>query len=200
MRNSHLCKEDYEEIKERVGMRQVAEAYGYPVNDRGLCRCPFHDDRSPSMKIYPDGRGYYCFACGTGGDVIKFVGSLFGLKNEEAARRLIEDFHLPIQTENLTYQQKRERDLRERERRKLDDFRREAYEILSEYRKLLCEARQSYADPHFEEALRELTIVEYRLECLKECPREYYADRKAVRRLGEIERRIAGWYDRDSEG
>ncbi len=64
-----------------------------------------------------------------------------------------------------------------------------------EYWKLLCNAAQQYSSLHFDEAMQELSIVEYWLECLKECPEEYYADRKAVRKLGEIERRIAGWDD-----
>ena len=131
--------------------------------------------------------------CGAGGDVVKFVGLLYGLSNREACQKLIEDFSLPIKTEGLTYQEKRERQIKQDQYRKIQNFRKEAYAILSEYRKLLCNAAQRYSSLHFDEAMQELSIVEYRLECLKECPEKYYADRKAVRKLGEIERRIAGW-------
>ena len=65
-------------------MRQVAEFYGYYVQKNGTCLCPFHQDRHPSMKIYPDDKGFYCWVCQKGGDVIKFVAEVFGTGNEEA--------------------------------------------------------------------------------------------------------------------
>lgn len=42
-------------------------------NGRYVGRCPFHDDRSPSMNVNPSLGIYKCFACGAGGDVFKFV-------------------------------------------------------------------------------------------------------------------------------
>ncbi len=41
--------------------------------NRYLGRCPFHDDRSPSMNVNPQLGIYKCFACGAGGDVFKFI-------------------------------------------------------------------------------------------------------------------------------
>ena len=35
--------------------------------------CPFHSDSKPSMYVSPTKRIFKCFACGAGGDVIKFV-------------------------------------------------------------------------------------------------------------------------------
>jgi len=195
MKNCHLCREDYEEVKQRLSMRQVAEYYGCRVNRSGFCLCPFHAEKSPSMKIYSNDKGYYCFACGEGGDVIKFVGDLYNLKNEEACKRLIDDFSLPIRVEDLSYREKRERSKRHEEYKQMQKFKAEAYAVLKGYWILLCEAAQDFASPHFEEAMQELSIVEYRLECLRECPEKYRADREAVRRLGEIKRRIAGWHD-----
>jgi DNA primase len=34
--------------------------------------CPFHDDTDPSLAVY-DNNTYYCFGCGTSGDVIKYI-------------------------------------------------------------------------------------------------------------------------------
>ena len=65
MRDYHLTKEDYEEVKIRLTMKQVAAAYGYPVCRRDSCLCPFHPDRHPSMKLYKN--SFYCFSCGAGG-------------------------------------------------------------------------------------------------------------------------------------
>lgn len=195
MKNCRLCREDYEEVKQRLSMRQVAEYYGCHISRKGICLCPFHEDNHPSLKIYENDKGYYCFSCGSGGDVIKFVGELFNLKNEEACKKLIEDFSLPIALENLSYREKRERSRKHEEYRKLQRFKAEAYAVLKKYWMLLCEAAQDFTSPHFEEAMQELTIIEYRLECIRKCPEEYHADREAVRKLGEIERRIVGWND-----
>jgi len=35
--------------------------------------CPFHDDRNPSLAVYPKTGTYYCFGCHKHGDVITFV-------------------------------------------------------------------------------------------------------------------------------
>lgn len=183
-----------------VGMRQAAEYYGFPVDRQGRCICPFHRDRHPSMKIYPHNRGYYCFSCGAGGDVITFVGRLYGIDNESAARKVIEDFHLPIYTEGLSYREKRERDKKVRKRRELDAFLLQARKILQEYRKRLCEAVRRPESPYFDEALQWITIVEYWLSCLDECPQEMKKDGGMVRRLGTIERRLAEWAPDTAEG
>lgn len=38
---------------------------------KGLC--PFHDDKNPSMFVVPHKGIFHCFACGTGGDALRFV-------------------------------------------------------------------------------------------------------------------------------
>ena len=191
MKGCHLTKEDYEEVKDRLSMSQVAAAYGYPPGRRGVCRCPFHEDLHPSLQLYE--KGFYCFSCGVGGDPIKFTGKLFGLRNEQAAKKLIADFGLPV-TEPESYREKREREKLERKRRELDFWKKHSLAVLGMYYQLLCDASRDPEGEHFTEALQELTMTEYRLECLKECPEAVFADRKAVRRIGDIERRIAGWH------
>lgn len=52
--------------------------------------CPFHADRTPSMKL--NEAYFYCFGCGASGDVIDFVARLFHLNNYEAAQKLAYDF------------------------------------------------------------------------------------------------------------
>lgn len=193
MKSYRLCKTDYEEVKDRLSMRQVAEFYGYKVQRGNVCLCPFHNDTHPSMKIYPDDKGFYCWVCQKGGDVIKFVGLLYGLKNEEACKRLIDDFSLPICMDGLSYREKRERQKQQGKYREIERFKKEAGRILGEYRKLLCDAANNYSSFHFDEALQELSIVEYRMECLKNHPEQYMNDRRAVKRLGEIQRRIDQW-------
>ena len=52
-------------------------------------RCPFHDDRQPSLRIRLDSGGYRCMACGAhGGDVLAFHRQLHGMSFVQAARDL----------------------------------------------------------------------------------------------------------------
>lgn len=50
--------------------------------------CPFHKDKHPSFFIYPETNSFYCFGCGVGGDVIKFVELLFNYSFKEAVKWL----------------------------------------------------------------------------------------------------------------
>lgn len=193
MKNCHLSKSDYELIKSQVGMRSAAEFYGYPVDRQGRCLCPFHNDQRPSMKIYPHDKGYYCFSCGNGGDVIKFVGRLYGMNNEQAAKKLIEDFSLPIKTEGLSYREMREKEKKIRKQEDLRKFYQDAHAVLSIYRQLLCDASRDFANLHFDEALQNLSLVEYQISCLEEDPAGFMEDRKVVKKLGEIRERINHW-------
>ena len=60
-----------EEIKQTYTMREIAERYGIKVKRDGMCCCPFHGEKHPSMKIYKD--SFHCFACGKNGDIFTFV-------------------------------------------------------------------------------------------------------------------------------
>ncbi len=35
--------------------------------------CPFHADRTPSFRVYPDSKRFKCFGCGARGDVFEFL-------------------------------------------------------------------------------------------------------------------------------
>lgn len=45
-----------------------------PLNSRrrGLVRCPFHEDRRPSLSVDLDKGVFHCFGCGTGGGIKRF--------------------------------------------------------------------------------------------------------------------------------
>ena len=74
-------------------------------------------------------------------------------------------------------------------------FKKRAIMYVKMYWILLCEAIHE-RNEHFTEALQNITYIEYLLQNLEECPEEVYEDKKAVRRIGEIEGRIADWYIR----
>ena len=78
-----------EEAKERVTIAALWHEFGYSGEARKSCRCPFHDDKTPSFSIYDDGRRWKCHTgCGEG-DVINFFARAKGLSNEEACREIL---------------------------------------------------------------------------------------------------------------
>ena len=83
----------YPALKQRLTCREVAPRYGLKVNAAGMALCPFHDERSPSLKF---SRGFYCFGCGAQGDVITFVSRLFEISPGEAAQKLSVDFGILV--------------------------------------------------------------------------------------------------------
>ena len=103
----------FQEMKERVTARQVAERYGLKVSRNGMTRCPFHNDKHPSMKI---DQNYYCFACGAKGDAVNYVAVLFGLSQFEAAKKINDDFSLGISIENTGIRRKQNSGVREKEK------------------------------------------------------------------------------------
>ena len=82
----------FQTIKENVTLRQAAERYGLPVNNKGMTHCLFHEDDSPSLKLNED--YFYCFSCQAHGDVTNLVARLFGISQYQAAQRLAADFGL----------------------------------------------------------------------------------------------------------
>lgn len=77
-------------------MDRVANYYGFHPNRAGYIRCPFHREKTPSLKIYPGRGGWHCFGCCAGGSVIDFVMKLFDITFPQAVIRLSSDFGLDI--------------------------------------------------------------------------------------------------------
>lgn len=107
--------------RELVPMEQAAQRYGFPIDRQGRIHCPFHDDQTPSLRIYPGARGWWCFVCNEGGSVIDFVAKLYGLPPLEAAKKLDADFHLgladaPPPSRMVLRKREHERLMRERAR------------------------------------------------------------------------------------
>lgn len=36
-------------------------------------KCPIHQDKTPSLHVYPDQQTFHCYGCQQGGDVISFI-------------------------------------------------------------------------------------------------------------------------------
>lgn len=82
---------DIERVKRAHPIEDVVAGHGValrPSGGRLVGRCPFHDDRSPSLVVYAETRSFYCFGCGAQGDVIDFVRRAEGVGFREAVARL----------------------------------------------------------------------------------------------------------------
>lgn len=77
---------DYKQVNEAASMGQVLAAYGIEINAHNRAVCPFHDDHDPSMRVYE--HSFYCFACGAGGDCIKFVQRMDSCSARVAAEKV----------------------------------------------------------------------------------------------------------------
>lgn len=57
------------------------------VGKTWMLRCPFHDDKTPSMSVTPEGI-YYCFGCGEKGNYITYIKKLYGLDFPKALDKI----------------------------------------------------------------------------------------------------------------
>jgi DNA primase len=62
-------------------------------------RCPFHEERTPSFSVDPVDKLYYCFGCGKGGDVVRFVQETENLDFAEAIEWLADRFRVTLEYE-----------------------------------------------------------------------------------------------------
>jgi DNA primase len=101
-----------EAIKYNVDALTVAQSYGFQPNNAGFICCPFHNEKTPSLKLYKGTKGFSCYGCGTYGSVIDFVEKLFNLSFVEACRKINCDFNLclPLDREPTLREQKKARE------------------------------------------------------------------------------------------
>jgi len=83
--------EDVAAVRERSPIAEVIGAHlqlrgAGGGNLKGLC--PFHEEKSPSLSVSPSRGLFYCFGCGAGGDVIRFVERIENLSFTEAVEQL----------------------------------------------------------------------------------------------------------------
>lgn len=189
----------FEAVKQSVTTRQAAELYGIRVNRAGKTNCPFHNDRTPSMKV---DKRFHCFGCGADGDVIDFTEQLYGIDAKSAAEKLAADFQIPY-----THHKRKELVKKPVRKKSEEQMYRElearCFRVLSAYFHLLRYWERAYAPkledeiwhPLFVEALQKKDHIEYLLDVLlydsieeraaliKDCGKEVM---KLERRLSEL--------------
>ncbi|MBN1631537.1 MAG: DNA primase [Thermoleophilia bacterium] len=61
--------------------------------------CPFHQEKTPSFSVSADKGLYYCFGCGEGGDVVRFLERMENLSFSEVVEQLGERFGIAVEYE-----------------------------------------------------------------------------------------------------
>ena len=153
-------------VKDNVTAKQVAIQYGMKISRNELACCPFHSDKTASMKI---DKRYYC---GETGDAIDLVAKYFGLAPKEAAMKIASDFGLNFDATNRA-PPKRVVPQKSKEQI-LDEEHKHCYRVLSDYYHLLKEWKTKYAPksmdeelhPCFVETLQNISKVEYQMDTL----------------------------------
>ena len=154
----------FETVKGAVTPRMAAERYGLPIQQSGMVCCPFHADRTPSMKL--NEVYFYCFGCGASGDVIDLAAKLFGLSGYEAAKKLAADFGIAEQKPSILARLQRGKTQAETER--------ESFRVLQDYLRILQDWKENCApqspvdaiDPRYAEACHMLERIGNMLDIL----------------------------------
>ena len=156
----------FDTLKARITVPQAAEHYGVRIGRNGMCRCPFHSDKTPSMKI--NETYFYCFGCHSTGDVIDFTAGLLGLSPLDAARKLAADFGIdpntPVSAAVALPRIRQEESVREGH----------CAAVLIEYERLLRNRQKRFApihpseewDDRFVSTSHSLPQVSYIIDCL----------------------------------
>ena len=154
----------FETVKAAVTPRMAAERYGLPIQQGSMVCCPFHADRTPSMKLNED--YFYCFGCGAHGDVIALTAQLFDLPPAEAAKKLAADFGIAGQKPSILAKLQRWKSQEETERR--------CFRVLEDYLRILQDWKTNCApqspedaiDPRYAEACHMLERIGNMLDIL----------------------------------
>lgn len=92
-----------EEVKDRNDIVEFISRYVQLKragnNFSGLC--PFHNEKTPSFTVFPGTRSFYCFGCGTGGDIFTFAMQAEGLDYPEAVELLAKRAGIPLEEDEF---------------------------------------------------------------------------------------------------
>lgn len=81
-----------DEIKKTISLQDVFEKYGIVGNAAGFYNCPFHSDKTASLKIKAD--QYKCFGCNESGDIFNFIEKIENISFRESINFICTIFSL----------------------------------------------------------------------------------------------------------
>jgi DNA primase len=99
---ARFTQDSKDRVRDAADIVEIVSAYT-DLQQRGQDfwgNCPFHEERTPSFKVNPRDKLYYCFGCEAKGDVFGFVQEKEGLDFPEAVESLAERYGVELQREN----------------------------------------------------------------------------------------------------
>jgi DNA primase len=99
---ARFTRDSVDRVKEASDIVEIVSAHT-DLQQRGQDywgNCPFHDERTPSFKVNPREKLYYCFGCEASGDVFRFVEEKEGLDFAAAVESLSERYGVELEREN----------------------------------------------------------------------------------------------------
>ena len=99
---ARFTRDSVDRVKDAADIVEIVSAHT-DLQQRGQDywgNCPFHDERTPSFKVNPRDKLYYCFGCEASGDVFRFVEEKEGLDFAAAVESLAERYGVELQREN----------------------------------------------------------------------------------------------------
>ncbi len=88
-----------DELKKKTDLAALFQSFGIDLTKKGasyMGRCPFHDDKNPSLSVDPVKGLYHCFGCGESGDAIDLVRKIRNLSFREAVSYLKTEASAPV--------------------------------------------------------------------------------------------------------
>lgn len=111
-----IAEESIERVAAATDIVEIIGSY-FPLKRAGSswrALCPFHREKSPSFHVSPQKQAYYCFGCGAGGSVFKFVMEYERVDFGTAVRRLAQRAGVTVVEEQSAPGEDKRRELRGR--------------------------------------------------------------------------------------
>ena len=177
------------DIKNRINMIDICKTYGFNIQRGNFICCPFHNEKTPSLKLYDGNRGFYCFGCGEHGSIIDFVMRYFNLDFMKAISKLNDDFRLglpigkkidrrtQLEMNKAAFERKRKIEAEKKRREQIEN---DYWAAFDEWKRL-DDNKRNYAPktpteplhPLFVEAIKNIAGAEYNLSCAEIARYEY---------------------------
>lgn len=105
-----IQKSDIHKVVEATDLARLVSEHIQlkPQSGRHVGCCPFHNEKTGSFVVYPDGH-YHCFGCGKHGDAITFVMDKMGMDFLEAVRWLARRANIELHEREETEKERAER-------------------------------------------------------------------------------------------